>query len=111
MKKKLIVGPIVLLIFFAVIWGSNIVKCEILTLQHKSEFVEQYKQVDVINDVDCMKIINYDDNEAEVYYVSKNKYGNILKFKKHNGVWLMDSWETVWSKSGSADGFIWPHIR
>lgn len=111
MKKKLIIGLIVLLIFLGVIWGSNIIKCEILTLQHKSEFVEQYKQTNIINNVDYLKIISYDDNEATVYYVSKNKHGNILKFKKHNDLWLMDSWDTVWSKSGSADGFIWPYIR
>lgn len=91
MNKKLTIGLIVVLIFLGVIWGCNIIKCEILTLQHKDEFVEQYKQTNIINNIDYLKIISYDNNEAAVYYVSKNKYGNILKFKNIMiyGLWTL----------------------
>lgn len=37
---------------------------------------------------------------------------NVIIFEKKNKKWIMESWdETVWSKTGSADGFIWPLIR
>lgn len=111
MRKKGITIFAVLLICFAFIWIGAIVRCEILTLQYGNEFVELYKQTHMIADVDYLKIIHYNSNKAEVYFVTKHKCGNILKFIKNNNLWAMEDWETIWSQSGSADGFVWPYIR
>jgi REP element-mobilizing transposase RayT len=40
----------------------------------------------------------------------KNKRLTFPKFK--DGKWRYTIWErTVWSRMGSADGFLWPYIR
>ncbi len=47
---------------------------------------------------------------ARVYYVGGT--GDILTFSKVDETWELEhnGWETVWSKTGSADGFIWPYF-
>ena len=55
-----------------------------------------------------MRILEYSENFAKVYYVSKNRSGgNVLSFKKENGKWKYNNWEeTVWSATGSASEVI-----
>ena len=67
----------------------------------------------MIGNIEYLKVLNYTSDTAQVYFVSANRTGgNILSFSKLNGKWKYDKWErTVWSKIGSADGFIWPYIR
>lgn len=38
--------------------------------------------------------------------------GDTLTFCKADGEWILErgGWKTVWSKSGNADGFIWPYF-
>ena len=55
--------------------------------------------------------MEYSKDNARVYYVTENSFGNMISFVKYNNNWDMVNWETIWSKSGSADGFIWPYIR
>ena len=43
--------------------------------------------------------------------IISTKY-EIYYFKNTNNNWEFDGrWNTVWSKMGSANGFIWPYIR
>ena len=61
-----------------------------------------------------IKVIEYSDDHAKVYSVFENelnKGGDIYYFKCNNNNWEFDHLETVWSKMGSADGFIWPYVR
>ena len=55
--------------------------------------------------------MNYSDEYAEVYYVSKHRAGgNIVSFIKENNEWKFNKWEqTVWSSTGSASDVIWPY--
>ena len=112
MKKILIKIFMVFLTVFLLIWGVSILRCEILTYQYGSQFEKVYLENTMIGDVDYLKILNYTNDTAQVYYVSKNRSsGNILKFHKEKNKWVCSEWNTVWSKSGSADGFIWPYVR
>ena len=111
MKKRCVIILIICFIMLIMLWMSSFIKCEILTARYKNEFIGQYKQTNMISNVDYFKILKYTDDVATVYYVSKNSAGNVVFFTKENGLWVMKQWETVWSKTGSADGFIWPYIR
>lgn len=113
MKKILIRTFIVALILFLVVWGVSILKCEILTSKYGNQFEVVYQENTMIGNIEYLKVLNYTSDTAQVYFVSENRTGgNILSFSKQNGKWKYDKWErTVWSKTGSADGFIWPYIR
>lgn len=111
--KKL---KIILLLIIAcpiLFWGASYARCELLTYQHGQEFETLYKANNMIGEQEYLKVLDYSDASARIYYVSINGYGgNILKFVKNDGKWVYDSWErVVWSKYGSADGFVWPYIR
>ena len=72
--------------------------------------------------IPCLEMIDSDDRklqalilcptrELAIQVSEEFRNGNILTYKKENGSWYFDRWETVWSRSGSADGFVWPYIR
>ncbi len=111
MKKILIIISIVLVSFFVLLWIGSLLKCEILTYKHRCEFADLYQQTNMIDDVDFLKVIDYSDTTAQVYYVSKGTFGILMIFNKEKNEWLVENWRTVWSEVGSADGFLWPYIR
>lgn len=103
---KWIIG--LLIICFVLFWLSSLLICEINTYKHSEEF----RNIGNIEDQNGnIKVLNYTDNFARVYWTSEYN-GNIFTYKKHNNKWIFENWEkTVWSSSGSADGFVWPYIR
>lgn len=112
MKKFLIRLCVFFIIAFFVVWGISILKCEIETYRYGWQFEDIYQGHTMIGEIDCLKILNYTNTNARVYYVSKDHSGgDVLEFYRENDGWCFDNWNTVWSKSGSADGFIWPYIR
>jgi hypothetical protein len=66
-----------------------------------------------VNEAEIFKIISYSDDFARIYCITKNREsGTIHNFIKENNEWKYNQWEGGgWSKSGSADGFVWPYIR
>lgn len=88
-------------------------KVEILTIQHMEEFNNLYKVNSILNEIEYMKIMNYSKQSAEVYYVAKDKKAGLLyKFiKEDDDAWRLTQWDAIWSKSGSADNFIWSYYR
>lgn len=107
--KKLIIGLSPVLIFL-LISGFSLIKCEILTLLHGNEFDEVYKVDTMLGDMEYLKVLDYSENQARVYYVSSNySGGDILTFIKENGGWKYESWNTIWSRAGNADDVIWPY--
>lgn len=110
MKRKLKILLIISLCLFLSFWGISILRCEVLTIQHGNEFENGYMQTNMISEPDYLKVLNYSNISARVYYV--NKYsGNVISFIKKDSSWHMTEWDTIWSKFGSADDFIWPYIR
>lgn len=111
-KTKLIIFIILLpVICFFAIWGIAMIKCNVLTLLHGNEFKEVYKETTMIGDIDYLRVLDYSDTYANVYYVSENKTGgDVLQFINRNNVWECSSWKTVWSGTGgSASEVIWPY--
>lgn len=108
--KLFIIGTIVCFLLF---WSGSIARCEILTYFHWKEFEKLYKANSMIGEQEYLKVLDYSDTSARIYYVSVNGYGgDILTFVKKGDQWVYDKWErTVWSKTGSADGFMWPYLR
>lgn len=99
-------------LIFLLYWGGCLAKCEILTYLHGDEFSEAYKENTMIGPQKYWKVISYSGDTASVYFVAENRaFGNLLQFEFIDGQWVHTTWDTVWSKTGSADGFIWPYIR
>ncbi len=86
------------------------VKNELLTFMYGKEFVGLQKSTNMIDKVDYLKVLDYFDNCARIYYVGKESSGNLLLFQKNNGRWQLTRWETIWSVSGSASKYIWPYF-
>lgn len=100
-----------MLLCFLLVWGASLGKCEILTLMHGDEFSELYKSNTMIGEPKYLKVLEYSDSYAEVYYVGEgNSMANILSFVRNGEQWEYDKWiDCVWSKTGSASEVIWPY--
>lgn len=108
-KKSLL---IVLIIIFALIvfWGGSLIKCEILTRKYYNDFQYAYTDNTMLGEMEYFKVLNCDNEKAEVYYVSKDMTGaNVLTFEKQNDIWIQTEWKTIWSTTGSASEVIYPY--
>ena len=64
----------------------------------------------MIDEIKNFKVLSCKNDTAKVYYIEKNNTrAHILRFEKQNDNWTESSWETVWSKSGSASGIVYPY--
>ncbi|MDL2281329.1 hypothetical protein LJC10_05705 [Selenomonadales bacterium OttesenSCG-928-I06] len=119
--KKLLKILLILLIgvvfSFFIYWRLAILECERFTSEYGKEFETIYQENTSIGEIDYLKVLDYSDTFARVYYVSTypevgNACGDIVTFTKKDGQWVYNCWEkTVWSKKGNADDYIWPYIR
>ena len=109
-KAFIILSPLLCLIL---IWGVQLVKCEIITMMHKDEFLDQtlYEENTMIGDMEYIKVLNYSKNYARIYYVSKgHSLGSLIGFIRDEGKWKYSEWEAGgWSASGNADSIVWPY--
>lgn len=112
MKKRgiWILCAVVLLCLAA--WGLSILRCEILTVRHGSEFDNAWKRDTMLIDPAYWKVLDYSESAASVYFVAPDKKGGaVLRFEKQEGNWVLSDWGPYWSATGSADDIIWPYIR
>ena len=56
-----------------------------------------------------MKILEYSDNSARVYYYTPDRNGDVLSFTKTGGVWVYDSWDSYWSVAGNTERLVRPY--
>ena len=96
-------------VLFLVIWGTALLKCEILTHKYYNEFEFTYQNNTMLTDVKYFKVLSCDEKSAEVYYISDST-GDILEFKNQGGIWVENEWNTIWSKNGSASNIVWPYL-
>lgn len=92
----------------------SLCRCELLTAAHGHEFEGLDASAHMLEPSDRWKVLDYSGTEASVYYVGPGRiYGNVLRFSSSSGTgpWELTGWNTVWSRNGSADGFVWPYIR
>ncbi len=99
----------VVLLFFLV-WGSALIKCEILTTRHIAELEGAYQSNTMLGAPESVHVLSYDGERAEVYYIEEGKtVAHVLKFEKTDDGWAETAWNTVWSEAGSASNVIWPY--
>jgi len=112
MKKILKFIPIILVVCFLLFWGVSTLKCEVLTWQHGRSFPFPNDINSMCGEMDYLKVLKYTDTNARVYYVSDNRsVGNTATFIRHGNNCEYYKWEkTIWSKSGSADDFVFPYF-
>ncbi len=110
MKKFLLIILAVIFLVFICFWFASYYKYETLTNKYGAPFAELYKETNMIDEIDYYKVMEYSENNATVYYVTRNAYGNLMYFEKKADQWELKSWITVWSSSGSASGFMWPYL-
>ena len=109
-KRKLVLFLVLVLIICVIILPY--VRVEILTMLHKDEFATEYTQTNMVDDIEYLKVMEYSDQIAKVYYVIQNHEGaELITFERREHIWTMVKWESVWSKTGSASEFIWPYYR
>jgi hypothetical protein len=108
--KKIKIVSILITLCLLMTWIIPCMQNEVLTWQHGTEFTGLQKSTGMIDEVDYLKVLDYSENFAKVYYVSNDGGGDMLIFVKDNGNWKLETWETIWSTSGSADDFIWPYF-
>lgn len=110
---RILKKPTVIVIFIIIVLTILFfpyIKSEYLTLKYGKEFEGLEKQTNMLSDSSYYKVLDYSENKARVFYVSDS--GDIIVFQKNpQGEWIYQSWDTIWSKSGSADGFMWPYYR
>ena len=103
MIKKIILILLFCLIFFV---GFSYARVEYLTSKYGDEFKDGYRQTNMIDSIEYLKVLEYDIQYAKVLYI--DGAADYIWFKKENNQWIMEKWDTVWSDSGSADGITWP---
>lgn len=113
MKHKILRTIFILVACFLVFWIGSVLRCEILTMRYGKLFEEIYRENTMMGEIDYLKVLDCRETSARVYYVSEHRSGgDILTFELQDGQWVYAGWErTVWSRTGSADGFLWPYIR
>lgn len=110
-SKYVYIGIILIVIAFLLFWFGSIIYCELATSLHKEEFNDAMCEIKNIVKVDGLKVIRYSKQRAKVYFYSSSGGVLVSYIKNANGIWEEAEWEKSWSKTGSADDFIWPYIR
>ncbi len=109
--KKLVSSIVIVLALIFIVWLLPFFRCEYLTARHGDEF--DFESAYNANSAEFFKVMSYNQNEAEIYYVGKNfSIGEILHFKRDGEKWVYsDAGNTVWSAlGGTADDSIWPYF-
>lgn len=112
MEKKSLSVICILIGLCVIFWILSIIHCEVLTLQRSAEFENLWQENTMLSEPDSIKVLEYSDTYAKIYHRSIEG-GATLEFSRTDSQseWEFLYWDTIWSRSGSADGFIWPYIR
>lgn len=106
MRKKRFVITMVLF-FLLLVFPYLCVECQ--TIIYGNETQDLYKQTNMILENNYQKVFQYNNKKCKVLYADKNTI-NICTFNKNNeNEWSLENWQTIKSKEGSADGFVYPY--
>lgn len=111
MKKKTLYFMFILFIVVSIVFAPY-AKVEYLTYKYGPEFESLYKETHMIDGICVCKVYEYTETKAKIYYVESGRtFGALVKFIKdeNDDTWILDGWDAVWSKTGSASEFIWPY--
>ncbi len=101
---------LVAIVVYIALWSFALIQCEINTNRLKGE-LPVLEDIYGEHNYNKVKVLYYNNCYACVY-ATTDHYGNMYHLKKeHSQNWEQYAWECIWSRNGSADGFIWPYIR
>lgn len=107
-KRKIIIWLFCIALFLIIAFPY--LKSEYLTQRYGNEFKELYLQTGMIEEIEYFRVLKKNNESADVNYITKDHSSSVLiTFKLENQNWILNEWRTIWSKSGSADDFIWPY--
>ncbi len=113
MKKIMVICAIVFALSMP--WIASIIHCEILTAKYSDEYLLDACNNNMVGRLDTLKILDYKPYSYCKAYGKTNESGNlfILIYDGYIGQpsWNAVYWDTIWSKTGNADGFVYPYIR
>lgn len=130
-KSRKIIRTIVFapIISFLIFWVGSIIHTEMLTHRHGYIFERLHYECPRVHNavgyIESLKVLSFSETTARVYFVIVENTGrmggaeigdriggSILAFSNEDGQWVLAEMErAVWSRTGSADGFVWPFIR
>ena len=108
MQKRIGIAIAVVMVAFLIVWAASLIKCEVLTKDHYTEFSDAHYSNSWISDATYFKVLRCDGETAEVYYVS-DELGAVLAFRKEGSIWVETGWWAVWAAHGSASETVWPY--
>ncbi len=108
-KYKILIIVILLPTFIFII--SSYLKVEILTYKYSEEFDHKEIYGADYNQLEYIKVFDYSIRTSIVYYVRKDKTNGMLVelIKDGTNNWVIKKYIKEWSKTGTADDFIWPY--
>lgn len=109
-KKHKKATIIIICLFLLLILFFPYIKAEVLTLKYGDEFDGLQKQTNMLGELEYLKVLSYSSDTAEVLYITDSgDIRSVLTFARDvDDTWEVSNWKTIWSKSGSADEFMWP---
>lgn len=109
--KKIKIIVLVILASIILFWIIALLRCEILTLRYEEQFKEAYMQTGMISSIVDMKVLDFEDESASIYYICEGgTWSSRVEFVRNASGWQMTSWDCIWSRFGSANNVVWPYI-
>ena len=105
---------IILLVIIVIIIAGSYIKVEIQTLLYGEQFSDLYNATGYIDSLKYYKVMKYSNTKADVLYTALSEQDGsvpgmlLYHFKKESEIWVLDSWECLWSRHGNAEKFYWP---
>ena len=111
MKKsaaKTVVITIIICIAVSLVtlFAAPYVKAEYLTSKHGHEFGGLELETNMLDEAKYLKVLEYRKCHAHVLYVGDG-YRCLFFFDEKAGGWERTSYDCIWSKTGSADDFLY----
>lgn len=103
-KKKLV---LYLVMAISVLLVLPYLVVEVKTLIHGEEVEDLYSRTDIIGSNNYCKVLDYSKDQMVVIYAD-TKSVNKCYFGTIDGIWILESWETIYSTQGSASEFHYP---
>lgn len=114
MKTKIVFWAkktvLAILISFFCHWAWSLAVCEWRTFWNWKEFYGLDELTQMLSASPTVKVLEYSNDEARVYYRSYQG-GTVIRFHKVDNRWELVDWGIGWSRTGTADDWIWPYGR
>jgi hypothetical protein len=70
-------------------WLGSIIKSEIITSKYSEKLIHEELQTNMLYDADDLKVLDYSDRYARVYYAYDSSGGAVIEFSNKDGKWAL----------------------